>query len=123
MLAVIEFDTLNYANELEEAGFTKKQAEVQAVTLKKFITSNLSTKQDILIMQKDIAETKADLQKDLAETKADLQKEIAESKADLQKNIEKNAQIAKQNILMLQKDIAETKGDLQKEIAEIKGDC
>jgi len=155
MLAIIEFDTLTYANELQKVGFTGKQAEVQAKTLKRIIDSNLATKQDILMLQKDIAETKGDLQKeisetkaalqkdiaetksdlqkeisetkaalqkDIAETKGDLQKEISETKAALQKDIEKNAQIAKQDILMLQKDIAETKGDLQKEIAETKGD-
>ena len=87
MLAIIEFDTLSYANELQRAGFTEKQAEVQATTLKRIINSNLSTKQDILILQKDIAETKGDLQKEIAESKADLQKEIAGIKGDLQKEI------------------------------------
>jgi hypothetical protein len=110
MLAAIEFDTLSYANELKKVGFTGKQAEVQAKALKRIIDSNLATKQDILMLQKEIAETKGDLQK-----------EIAETKSDLQKDIEKNAHAAKQDILMLQKEIVETRGDLQKEIAETRG--
>ena len=99
MLAAIEFDTLSYANELQKVGFTGQQAEVQAKTLKRIIDSNLAAKQDILMLQKDIAETKGALQKD----------------------IENNANAAKQDILMLQKEIAEIKGALQKEIAETKG--
>ncbi|WDN87096.1 hypothetical protein BuS5_00064 [Desulfosarcina sp. BuS5] len=57
--------------------FTEKQAEVQAKTLKRIIDSNLATKQDILMLQKDIAETKGDLQKEIAETKAGIIKWVA----------------------------------------------
>ena len=90
MPAIIAFDTLSYANELKEAGFTEKQAEIQAKTLKKIIESNLATKQDILMLQKEIEKNaqaaKQDilmLQKDIATTKTDLQKEIANTKAGI----------------------------------------
>ena len=33
VMAVIAFDTLAYARKLEEAGFTRRQAEIQALSL------------------------------------------------------------------------------------------
>ena len=41
------FDTHAYVKELQAVGFTEKQAEVQANTLKALIESELATKRDL----------------------------------------------------------------------------
>ena len=41
------FDTLTYANKLKEAGFTERQAQVQAEALVAVVDSNLATKHDL----------------------------------------------------------------------------
>lgn len=56
---VLTFDTLQYAKKLQQAGFTERQAEVQAETFKEqakfindWIDDNLATKRDL----KDVEE-------------------------------------------------------------------
>lgn len=52
----VAFDTLEYAKELEAAGFTTQQAEVQAKALSRIVDERLATKQDIAMLQRDIKE-------------------------------------------------------------------
>ena len=52
----VAFDTLDYAKELEAAGFTPEQAEVQAKALGRIVDEKLATKQDIASLQRDIKE-------------------------------------------------------------------
>jgi uncharacterized membrane protein YheB (UPF0754 family) len=46
-MSATTFDTLMYAKKLREAGFSEKQAEIQAEALKEIIDNNLATKHDI----------------------------------------------------------------------------
>lgn len=41
------FDSLDYARKLEKVGFTREQAETQAVALCKIIEDKLATKRDL----------------------------------------------------------------------------
>lgn len=41
------FDTLGYAKKLENAGFTRQQAEAQAAALREMIEDRIATKQDL----------------------------------------------------------------------------
>ena len=54
------FDTLEYAKELEAAGFTTQQAEVQAKALARIVDERLATKADLealkLELKRDIRE-------------------------------------------------------------------
>lgn len=59
MLAI---DTLAYAKELQEYGFTQQQAEGQAKTLGKIIDENLATKHDIELVRKEIVEVRRDIE-------------------------------------------------------------
>lgn len=43
----VAFDTLAYAKKLKEAGFTEKQAEVQAEAIAEIIHEKLTTKKDL----------------------------------------------------------------------------
>jgi len=66
-MATITFDTLAYSKKLKAAGFTEQQAEVQAEAFAEIIEDRLATKQDILILQRDIKELEASLKRDMKE--------------------------------------------------------
>jgi hypothetical protein len=67
MTAAITFDTLMYAKKLKEAGFSEKQAEIQAETLKEVIDNSLASKQDILDLRRDMKEIESGLKRDIKE--------------------------------------------------------
>lgn len=46
-MGAVLFDTLSYAKRLKEAGFSDKQAEVQAEALAEVISGRLATKEDL----------------------------------------------------------------------------
>jgi hypothetical protein len=59
----LSFDTLQYAKKLQQAGFTEKQAEIQAETFKEqaelinsWADDNLATKRDIKELEHSIKE-------------------------------------------------------------------
>jgi hypothetical protein len=63
----VAFDTLEYAKELEAAGFSEKQAEVQAKALARIVDEKLASKQDISLLQRDIKELEERLKRDIKE--------------------------------------------------------
>ena len=93
-MTAITFDSLGYAKKLEEAGFTRQQAEVQAVVLREQLDEQNHTFQKIIeaydeSSRKDLA-TKGDVQnvrleieKVRAELKTDIEKVRAELKTDI----------------------------------------
>ena len=66
VLAVIAFDTLAYARKLEEAGFTRRQAEIQAETMRE------QAEAQNVLLQKTLDKYDEASRKDLA-TKGDIQ--------------------------------------------------
>lgn len=54
------FDSLGYAKRLEDAGFTRQQAEVQANAMREIVEDKLATKQDLealrIELQRDMKE-------------------------------------------------------------------
>lgn len=65
-MAVIAFDTLAYARKLEEAGFTRRQAEIQAETMRE------QAEAQNVLLQKTLDKYDEASRKDLA-TKGDIQ--------------------------------------------------
>lgn len=55
------FDTLAFSKKLKEAGFTEKQAEVQAEALAGIIDTNLATKYDIKMLELKIEKAKSEI--------------------------------------------------------------
>ena len=45
------FDTFQYVKKLRDAGFTDKQAEVQAETIKELLEEQIATKRDLREME------------------------------------------------------------------------
>lgn len=46
-MAEMVFNSLNYAKRLEQAGFTREQAEVQANIMTEIVDEKIATKQDL----------------------------------------------------------------------------
>ncbi len=59
------FDTLTYAKKLEEAGFTPKQAEVQAFALADIVDERLATKEDIRRLEEVMKANRIAAEKDI----------------------------------------------------------
>ncbi len=57
----ITFDTLAFSKKMKEAGFTEKQAEVQAEALAEIIDTNLATKYDIKMLELKIEKAKSEI--------------------------------------------------------------
>ena len=55
-MATLAFDTLAYSKKLKAAGVPEKQAEVQAEALAEIIEERLATKQDIMMLRRDMKE-------------------------------------------------------------------
>lgn len=76
------FDTLSYAKELEAAGFTQKQAEVQAKTFLSIVETHLVTTYDLreleVNLEQRIKELEVELKRDIKEvdTKATTNAEL-----------------------------------------------
>lgn len=89
----ISFDTLTYARKLEQAGFTRDQAEVQAFAMREIIEDKLATKADLervrLELQRDIEISRADLDAKVEMAKAELKTDIEKVRAELKTDIEK----------------------------------
>ncbi len=76
-MAAIAFDTLAYSKKLKAAGVPEKQAEVQAEAFAEIIEDRLATKQDILLLQRDIKELELTLRRDIAAVKSEIIKWVA----------------------------------------------
>jgi len=59
---VLPFDPLRYAKQLEEAGFTRAQAEVQAETFFGIVNENLVTKRDLQELENKLVQTIKELE-------------------------------------------------------------
>ena len=105
-MTAITFDSLGYTKKREEAGFTRQQAEIQAIALReqletqssafqKLIATHdessrkeLATKGDILDTRLEIEKVHAEMEKVRAELKTDIEKvraEVQQNKYDLLK--------------------------------------
>lgn len=50
-MSVMVFNSLNYAKRLEQAGFTRQQAEVQANIMTEIVDEKIATKQDLRVLE------------------------------------------------------------------------
>ncbi|GAB0057555.1 hypothetical protein SIID45300_01886 [Candidatus Magnetaquicoccaceae bacterium FCR-1] len=87
MSTAIAFDTYAYVRKLRDAGVDEAQAAIQAEALVALVEDRLATKQDVAMLQRDLAEDDNALRRELAMVKADLQRDIETSKVDLKRDL------------------------------------
>jgi flagellar motility protein MotE (MotC chaperone) len=88
----LAIDTLKFAEQLREAGFSDTQAEAVVATVQEAsVGADLATRSDLGELRSgirlEIAELRAELKADIAELRAKLKTEIAELRAELRAEI------------------------------------
>lgn len=76
MSDAIAFDTYKFVKHLTEKGFTEEQAEALAIEQVNLLNSNLATKTDIAIVQRDIEALRQETRANMEALKVDLLKWI-----------------------------------------------
>ena len=105
-------DTLAIAQMLREGGIGIEESEVHAEVFGRVIESNLATKYDIVLIQRDIADVRRDMEEmrvelkhDIEELRTELKHDIAELRLDNEKQIE-----------IIRKEIAQSQAGVLKAI-------
>ena len=106
MSDAIAFDTYKFVKHLTEKGFTEEQAEALADEQVNLLNSNLATKADIVIVQRDIETLRQETEALRQETKANMEALRQETKT----NIEVLRQETKANMEALRQ---ETKANME----------
>lgn len=83
------FNTLRYAKILEEAGFSREQAETSIKILVEIMEDKLATKQDIQGLARivDLHELRVDVQKDMHELESRLRLDLHDSLSNLESKL------------------------------------
>ncbi len=76
---VVPFDPLKYAKQLEQAGFTREQAEVQAETFFGIVNENLVTKRDLKELENQLIQTIKESENKTALELENIRRDIKES--------------------------------------------
>ena len=122
MSEAIAFDTHRFIKNLTDHGFTEEQAEVLANEQVNLLNSNLATKTDIALIQRDIEvlrkETKAGIEALQQATKTDIEALQQATKTD----IEALQQATKTDIALIQRDIEILRQETKADIANLKSD-
>lgn len=84
MSDAIAFDTYKFVKHLTEKGFTEEQAEALADEQVNLLNSNLATKADIVIVQRDIETLRQETEALRQETKANIEVLRQETKANME---------------------------------------
>ena len=108
-------DTLAYAEKLQEAGISQRQAEIQARVMYEFFQSHLATKKDVYQVQSELQQSIKDTDLKIEKVKSDLEVKIEKVKSDLEVKIEK----VKSD---LEVKIEKVKSDLEVKMEKIQGD-
>lgn len=72
------FDTHAFVKKLTEAGFTERQAEVQADTLAAIIDDKMATKRDLKELEVALKELEVALKRDIEEFKGSIKRDLKE---------------------------------------------
>jgi predicted phage-related endonuclease len=81
------FDTHAFVKKLTEAGFTERQAEVQADTLAAIIDDKMATKRDLKELEVALKELEVALKRDLKELEVTLKRDIEEFKGSIKRDL------------------------------------
>lgn len=73
-MTLAAFDTLDYSNKLKEAGFTEKQAEIQAHGIANIINSNLCTKTDLKELELSLKKEIVSIREEISFIRKDMDK-------------------------------------------------
>ena len=112
---IVPFDPLKYAKQLEQAGFTREQAEVQAETFFSIVNENLVTKRDLRELENKLVQTIKELE---IKTSHDIKESENKTTLDI-KELDSKTVLEFENI---RRDIKELDSKTALEFANIRRD-
>lgn len=81
------FNSLRYAQKLEEVGFTREQAETHVLMLTELMQSDLATKQDFkdfqFVTKSEMNEFRAEMRSDVTAFRAEMRSDMNKLRADM----------------------------------------
>jgi gas vesicle protein len=111
--AAVPFDPLKYVKQLEQVGFTRDQAEVQAETF-------LSIVQEQLITKYDLKELENEIKHDMKELEGELKQNMKELEGELKHNMKELEGELKQNIKELETKTTIESESIRRDIKELE---
>lgn len=84
-MTAITFDSLGYAKKLEEAGFTRQQAEIQAFALREQLEAQNNAFQRIIENYDESSRKELATKGDVQDVRLEIEKVRAELKTDIEK--------------------------------------
>lgn len=132
MSATIIFDNRNYVSRLEQAGFTRPQAEAQAEVLTEYSETLRAALQPLLRFYEetahkdlatrgDVLDTRLEIERVRAETEK-VRAEVEKVRADLKVDIEATRAEVEKVRADLKVDIEKVRADLKSDMANVKYD-
>ena len=73
------FNAFKYTKQLEEAGFSREQAEIQLQVITEIVEGELATKQDLKILETNLSITFNNLESKITNLKDDLENKIIQT--------------------------------------------
>ena len=87
-MTAITFDSLGYAKKLEEAGFTRQQAEIQAIALREELEAQSSAFQKLIATYDESSRKELATKGDVQDTRLEIEKvraEVEKARAEVEK--------------------------------------
>ena len=84
-MTAITFDSLGYAKKLEEAGFTRQQAEIQAIVLREELEAQNNAFQRLIESYDESSRKELATKGDVQDVRLEIEKVRAELKTDIEK--------------------------------------
>ena len=125
MSATIIFDNRNYVSRLEQAGFTRMQAEAQTEVLTEYSETLRAALQPLLRFYEETAHKDLATKGDVLDTRLEIEKvraEVEKVRADLKVDIETTRVEVEKVRAEVEKVRADLKVDIEKIRAELKTD-
>ena len=122
MSATIIFDNRNYVSRLEQAGFTRMQAEVQAEVLTEHSETLRAALQPLLKFYEETAHKDLATKGDVLDTRLEIEKvraEVEKVRADLKVDIE-NTRVEVEKV---RAEVEKVRADLKTDIEKIRADA
>ena len=122
MSATIIFDNRNYVTRLEQAGFTRMQAEVQAEVLTEHSETLRAALQPLLRFYEETAHKDLATKGDVLDTRLEIEKvraEVEKVRADLKVDIE-NTRVEVEKV---RAEVEKVRADLKTDIEKIRADA
>lgn len=117
--AAVPFDPLKYVKELENVGFTREQAEVQAETFFSIVQEQLVTKHDLKELENELKHNAQMLDNELKQNMKELENKLTQNIKELEAKTTLEFEAIRRDIETIRRDIKELEVELKQNNKEL----